>query len=138
MGQIILNWGFPFYLIVLEVLFRGATGLNTSAFIGPAIATAGLSFLLPLTKPKELSEALHGRTLALVESNGGVVVNSNDQNLIPFIWLSILLGFLVWFWASHVASTAPTNEFWFLPEHVAIGFINYLMAAILSAVKGRI
>ena len=138
MGQVILNWGFPFYLIVLELLFRGVSGLDTSSFIGPAIATAGLSFLLPLTKPKALSESLHGRTLALVKSNGGVVVNSNDQNFLPFIWLAILIGFLVWFWASQVALTAPSSTFFSIPAHVAIGFINYLMAAILSAIKGRL
>lgn len=138
MGQLILNWGFPFYLIVLEVLFRGVTGLDTSSFIGPAIATAGLSFLLPLTKPKSLSDSLHGRTLALVQSNGGVVVNSNDQSLLPFVWLSILIGFLIWFWSSNLALTKPTNAILFLPTHVAVGFINYLMAAILSAIKGRL
>ncbi|MCB1851572.1 MAG: hypothetical protein KDI83_12485 [Gammaproteobacteria bacterium] len=138
MGQIILNWGFPFYLIVLELIFRGVSGLDTSSFIGPAIATAGLSFLLPLTKPKEIGNALHGRTLAVVQANGGVVVNSNDQNLLPFVWLSILIGFLVWFWSSHIALSTPQKTFLFVPAHVAIGFINYLLAAILSAIKGRL
>ena len=127
MGQIILIWGFPFYLIVLEMLFRGISGLDTGAFVGPAIATAGLSFLLPLTKPKTLQESLHGRTLALVEANGGTVVNTNDQKLLPFIWLSILIGFLVWFWSSHVALTSLNTSILFIPEHIAIGFINYLL-----------
>ena len=138
MGQLILNWGFPFYLIVLEVLFRGVTGLDTSSFIGPTIATAGLSFLLPLTQPKNISDSLHSRTLEVVQSNGGIAVNSNDQALLPFIWLSILIGFLIWFWSSHLALTNPADTLWFLPTHVAIGFINYLMAAILSAIKGRL
>lgn len=138
MGQIILNWGFPFYLIVLELIFRGVSGLDTSSFIGPAIATAGLSFLLPLTKPKEIGNALNGRTLSVIEANGGVVVNSNDQNLLPFVWLSILIGFLVWFWASHIALSTPQNTFLFAPTHIAIGFINYILAAILSAIKGKL
>lgn len=136
MGQIILNWGFPFYLIVLEMLFRGVSGIDTSTFIGPAIATAGLSFLLPLTTPKTIQESLHNRTLALIEANGGTVVNTNDQKLIPFIWLSILIGFLIWFWSSHVALTSPNASLLFVPQHVAIGFINYFLAAVLSALKG--
>ncbi|MCO7205322.1 hypothetical protein [Pseudoalteromonas sp. CnMc7-37] len=138
MGQIILNWGFPFYLILLEVLFRSVTGFDTSSFVGPAIATAGLSFMLPLTKAKELESSLHGRTLAVVNSNGGVIVNLKDQALIPFVWLSILLGFMVWFWASNTSLKSPTDTFLFFPTHVAIGLINYVVAAVLSAVKGRL
>ncbi|HCH4139903.1 TPA: hypothetical protein NKV59_003375 [Vibrio parahaemolyticus] len=138
MGQVILNWGFPFYLIVLEVIFRSATGIDASSFIGPAIATAGISFLLPLTKAKPYSEQIHGRTLALINSNGGVVLNQRDQRFIPFVWLALLVGFLVWFWASNVALTKPHDVVWFVPTHVAIGFINYFAAAVLSAIKGWI
>lgn len=140
MGQIILIWGFPFYLIVLELLFRGVSGHDTSAFVGPAIAAAGLSFLLPLTQPKTktLSDSLHGRAQELIEANGGVVVNVGDLRLLPFVWIAILIGFLVWFWSSQISLTATSETFLLIPSHIAVGGINYLMAAILSAIKGRV
>lgn len=135
-GQIILNWGFPFYLIVLEMLYRGVSGQNISSFVGPTIATTGLSFLLPLTQPKKCEESLHSTTVEVVEKNGGIVVNRQDQRLLPFIWLSIFIGLLIWFWASHTASTAEEETIWFIPKHIGIGFVNYILAAILSAIKG--
>jgi hypothetical protein len=138
MGQVLLIWGFPFYLIVLEMLFRGVSGLDVSNFIGPAIATAGLSFLLPLTKPKDYSGLVSTELKDAVHQVGGEIVNVNDQRLIPFVWIAILCGFLTWFWASSVSSSAPTAQFGFMPLHVAVGLINYCIAALFTIVKERV
>jgi hypothetical protein len=138
MGQILLIWGFPFYLIVLEILFKGVSGLDVSNFIGPAIATAGLSFLLPLTKPKEFTNLVSEDLFKAVQENGGEIVNIKDQRLIPFIWISILCGFLTWFWASYVSSSTPAAQFHFLPLHIAIGLINYSLAAIFTIAKEKV
>lgn len=138
MGQILLIWGFPFYLIVLEMLFRGVSGLDVSNFIGPAIATAGLSFLLPLTKPKDYSDLVSDELRVAVQETGGEIVNIKDQRLIPFVWIAILCGFLIWFWASIVSSITPNEQFYFLPLHVAVGLINYCVAAILTIVKEKV
>lgn len=138
MGQIILTWGFPFYLIILEIIFKGISGLDVSSFIGPAIATAGLSFLLPLTKPKDHAGIFSEEVIAEIESGGGEIVNIKDQRLIPFIWISILCGFLIWFWASLVSSLSPDQTFYFMPLHVAIGLINYCLAAALTLMKENV
>jgi len=138
MGQIILMWGFPFYLIILEFLFRSVSGLDVSSFIGPAIATAGLSFLLPLTKPKLHTELFSANLLEEVLGSGGEIVNIKDQRLIPFIWISILCGFLIWFWSSFVSSTSSNAMFYFIPLHIAIGLINYIIAAAFTLAKERV
>lgn len=137
MGQILLIWGFPFYLIVLEMLFRGVSGLDVSSFIGPAIATAGLSFLLPLTKPKEYTNLISEDLLKAVKENGGEVVNVNDQKLIPFVWIAILCGFITWFSASFVSSSIPNEKIYLVPVHFVVGLINYCIAAILTIAKER-
>lgn len=139
MGYLLLVWGFPFYLIILEIIFRGVSGLNTSEFIGSAIATAGLSFLLPLTRPKEIGEEFSTEVLEAVRGKNGTLVNSSDQHLIPFIWLLILIGFLVWFWASYLSQKNPADTILgFVPINMAVGFINYFVAAICTAIKHRI
>jgi len=137
MGQTLLVWAFPFYLIALEMLFRGVSGLDVSKFIGPAIATAGLSSLLPMTKPKENLDKISLEIRKVVESNGGRIVNNKDQKLLPFVWLSILFGFLIWFWASYISEKSPNSTFWFMPKHFAIGLINYLTAAVIAILKER-
>ncbi|TQP18278.1 hypothetical protein FLL94_19550 [Vibrio cholerae] len=138
MGQILLIWGFPFYLIALEMLFRGVSGLDVSNFIGPAISTAGLSFLLPLTKPKEYYDLVSEDLLKAVKEKGGEIVNVKDQKLIPFIWIAILCGFLTWFWSSYVSSNSPKEQFHFLPLGVAVGLINYSVAAIFTIAKENV
>jgi len=50
MAYYILIYGFPFYLIAFEALLRNLFQLDVIGFVGPTIASAGLSFLLPLTK----------------------------------------------------------------------------------------
>ena len=137
MGQAILIWGFPFYLIFLEMIFKGISGLDVSSFIGPAIATAGLSFMLPLTKPKDHSQLFTIDVLEAIKNNGGEIVNLADQKLIPFIWIFILCGFLIWFWTSSVSSGRPNSMFYFVPLHLAIGLINYCIAEMLTIMKER-
>ncbi|MCW5213288.1 hypothetical protein VU04_10315 [Desulfobulbus sp. TB] len=113
--------------------------MNTSQFIGSAIATAGLSFLLPLTRPKELSDRFSDEVIEAIKEKNGTLVNNSDQRLIPFIWLLILLGFLVWFWTSHISQINPNDTFLgFVPTHMAVGFINYFFAAICSAIKHKV
>ena len=138
MGQNILTWGFPFYLVILEMIFRAVSGLDTTIFIGSAIATAGLSFMIPLTRPKNAYDLVDDSIAKLILESGADVVSSRDQQLIPLIWISILVGFLIWFFASHIALTEPTSKIFFMPKHMAIGLINYLLAAIFTAIKRKI
>lgn len=135
MGQTILTWGFPFYLVILEMIFREVSGLNTTAFIGSAIATAGLSFLIPLTRPKDARDLFNISIARIILENGGTVVSKRDQQLIPIVWISILMGFLVWFFASYVALKEPDARYLYIPKHMAIGLINYLLAAAFTAIK---
>ena len=50
----ILVYGFPFFLVLLERILRDLFQLDSKAFIGPAIASAGVVLLLPLIAPKPL------------------------------------------------------------------------------------
>lgn len=138
----LLVWGFPFYLILVEALFRAGTGTDTKSFIGSAIAAAGLSFLLPLTKPKDVAASVEPEIAAKIKAAGGTIFSHRDQQLIPLVWIFILAGFLVWFAAAREAQVRPSKNFidWPLvvPTHFAIGFFNYLIAAILTGVKSKV
>ena len=120
------------------MFFRATFGLDATSFIGSAIATAGLSFLLPLTKPKDIADKVSIKIMKAIENSGGKIISKRDNQFIPIVWICILIGFIVWFIASHIALKEPTARFIFLPKHVAIGFINYLLAAILTAIKNNL
>ena len=135
MTHAILIWGFPFYLILVEIFFRSVSQLDTTGFIGPAIATSGLSFLMPLTKPKEGTPLLTSSTIQTLKRHGLEAVPRSDQRFVPVVWATILAGFLVWLWSCSVSLTSPDARIWFVQKHVAIGMINYLAAAICAAIK---
>ena len=137
MTHTILIWLFPFYLIVVEAIFRAISGAASFTFVGPAIATAGIGFLLPLTKPREAEELLGTKTAATLAGKGGSVIYKADQNLIPIVWLFILISFLVWFGTCYSAQSRPNETFLFVPEHMAVGFVNYFIAAVLAGIKSR-
>jgi hypothetical protein len=131
----LLHWGFPLYLIVVEMIFRAYSHEDTMGFIGPTIATAGLSALMPLTKAKPPSTPLSPSTLQALQSRGLMPVSAADQNLVVVVWLTIISSFFVWFWSCYVSLKEPGAVFLFVPKHITIGLINYFTAVILSALK---
>lgn len=134
----ILIWLFPFYLITLEVIFRFLFDSAATEFIGPAIATAGIGFLLPLTKPREAADLLSTRTANALTARGGVVVHKGDQQLIPIVWIFVLIGFLVWFGSCYSAQKRTSQSFLGIPEHICVGSANYIIAAVLAGLKSRL
>lgn len=134
----VLEWGFPFYLIVIEVIVRGILHHDATDFIGPAIATTGLSFLIALTRPKDKTSALDASTAELVKAAGGRIVSAKDAVLIPIVWILILVGFIVWFAACESSASKPSAGLWNVPAHIWIGFINYFTAAVCSAIKANL
>ena len=135
MTHTLLIWAFPGYLIIIEMIFRGISGLDTTGFIGPAIATAGLSFLLPLTKNKDASDIVSKVTADSVANLGGVIVSRKDLVFVPIVWLLILFGLLIWFGSCYYSLKTPKVYFISIPMHIVLGAINYITAAICSGIK---
>jgi hypothetical protein len=130
-----LIWGFPFYLIVLEIIFRASFHQDSTAFIGPTIATAGLSSLIPLTKPKEQFIRLSSATRDALERLNIVPISEFDLGFTAFVWVVILGALLVWFWSCNASLSQPTELVCKVPKQIAIGLINYLAAVICAAWK---
>jgi hypothetical protein len=135
MIQAILVWGFPAYLIVVEMIFRAAFHQDTTGFIGPTIATAGLTSLIALTTPKKPSVRLSAQTLEALRRRNLIPVHAGDQNLVKIVWSLILVALLVWFFSCAASITEPRATWWFMPKHVAIGLLNYFAAVVCATVK---
>src|SRR6266536_5396590 len=133
--QNVLTWGFPVYLIVIEMIFRAALNQETTGFIGPAIAIAGLTCLIPLTKLMEPTVTLSPGTRRALKRRGLIPVNVADSRLVRIVWGLLLLGFLVWFWSCASSIREPQATWWFVPKHIGIGCVNYFVAMVCTIVK---
>lgn len=137
MGYNFLIYGFPIYFILFEMIFRGVSGVDTTGFIGPTLAAAGLSFLLPLTKPKRFD--VPSSIAEIIDGIEDVqIISKKDERLIGFILIFIVLGFAVWAWSCSVSLKSPQDKLWIIRKQVGIGSINYIMGVVFSLLKERV
>ena len=141
----IVLWVFPFYLIIMEYIFRSVNHQNPSGFIGPAIALVGLTFLVPLLKPrgvdrehpgyKKLVEILKNHEESLKESELELT-DSYDDTLIEVVLVCIGICTLIWLFSMRVAENELSRKGQLhVPTHVLLGFVNFLISAILTTIK---
>ena len=123
------------YLIVVEIIFRTAFHQDTMGFVGPTIAAAGLTSLIPLTELKGPKVPLSDETRKVLEKNNCMPVKTADARLVPLVWIFILLAFLVWFWSCTCSIEEPQAKLWFAPKHIAVGSINYVVAMLCALLK---
>jgi len=107
--------------------------LDTSHFIGPALAASGLSLIIGLVKPKPVE--LEPDVQTLLEQNGQTAKNLYDERLIFFSWLFILAGLLTWYWSCNLVLTKSTTMVWIFPLPLFIGLINYIIGISLTTIK---
>ncbi|MGN2254304.1 hypothetical protein ACFWZ4_13070 [Frateuria sp. GZRe12] len=123
----ILSYGFPLLLIAFEWGLRRVLQIDSSGFIGPTLAAAALSFLVPLTRPKITTISQDGSTFQLL--------NERDQQLIPVVWLTVLAGLFAWAASCYFSIKLNSETFYLLPVHVAIGLAIYFISVVLVAIK---
>lgn len=127
----VLNYGFPIYLICFELLFRSISTIDTSSFIGPALASSGLSLFISVLKPKEVR--LESNIQPLPE--GVQVYYQKDQKLILASIICLLIGLMMWYWTCIFSLTKANHTLWIFPTHLVMGFGVYLIGIILSSIK---
>lgn len=123
----VLTYGFPLILIGFEWGLRQLMEVDSSQFIGPTLAAAALSFLIPLTRPK--------RVKLSDENLGYVAVNARDQHFIPVVWLFVLVGLFAWSASCYFSANTSQIVIFSLPIYTAIGLGAYFASLILVMIK---
>jgi len=134
----ILIYGFPFFLIALEIVFRKALGINSQIFIGPSLAGVGIGFLLSLTTPRKRDIPLSPETLDKIKELGMVMIPKAEQTLIDIVWIFIFLLTASWFLCLYLSSVSPQLIFLTMPVYQIIGYANYFVGVIFSEIKEAI
>jgi hypothetical protein len=132
MGNALLLYGFPLILVLFEWALRTIIGVDSSEFIGPTLAATGLSFLVPLTEPKEDIVALAAGKIAKVRSEA-------DKDFVPITMLFIFLFFFLWL-ASCYASLKHRDQVvsyrsFSMSLQAFIGWLAYLISLIMAGIK---
>ncbi len=123
----IIVFGFPLFLVTFEWIFRTIANVDTFGFVGPTLAAAAISFIVPLTKLKEGTIEVDGREW--------ITVSKNDTRFVNFTWLMLLIGLLSWFWVCTLSLNSTSKTVMDFPTHVIAGAIMYVISIALCAIK---
>ncbi len=125
----ILIYGFPLTLLAFEWGLRTMLNVDTAGFTGPTLAAAGLSFLMPLVKPKLIPIANQPKTFA---------ISKGDANFIPVLWLFVFVFLFSWCFSCYVSLKFPTDKTFGFASHLVIGGILYAISLIFTAIKEKL
>jgi len=125
----VLIYGFPLTLLGFEWGLRTMLSVDAFGFTGPTLAAAGLSFLMPLVKPKQREINGHEKYVA---------VSKTEIRFIPILWLFVLIFLFSWSWSCYVSLKLPLDKTLGLPSHFTIGSAVYTISIILTAIKEKV
>lgn len=128
----ILIYGFPLMLLGFEWGLRTLLIVDSQGFIGPTLAAAGLSYLVPLTKPKVVS-------MNIPEHPGAMATSRSDQEiLIPLVFILIFLFLFAWTLTCYVSIKHPNDMIFGLSTHLAIGGAVYVISLVMIFFKEKV
>lgn len=127
----VLIYGFPLVLLLFEWGLRSLLTVDSWGFTGPTLAAAGLSFLVPLTRPKILN-------VSIPSAPNAVAISKGDQELVAFIWILVLAFLFVWSGACYASIKHPTHTVLGLSTHLVVGGVAYLISLVMIFVKEKI
>ncbi|NTW21798.1 MAG: hypothetical protein HGA42_20485 [Nostocales cyanobacterium W4_Combined_metabat2_030] len=102
--------------------------VDSSGFTGPTLASVGLTFLVPLTKPKEVQLEINNQKKVMVTSR-------RDSNFVVVTWLFILLFLFAWEASCYFSIKSPKEQFIGMSLHFLIGLLTYLVSLIMTGIK---
>lgn len=126
----VLTSGFPLILLLFEWGLRAGLQVDASGFMGPTLAAAALSFLMPLTRPAE-------KRIGIAHSRSVVITSRFDSNFIAFTWLMVLLCLFAWAAACYFSLVTPEQKTLWFSTHVTIGGGAYIISLVMISLKER-
>ncbi|MFJ1521858.1 hypothetical protein ACG59Z_18570, partial [Acinetobacter sp. ABJ_C1_1] len=119
----ILTYGFPLLLILFEWGTRKVIEVDTQVFIGPALSVSGICYLVPLLKPK------------VTNINFYSYKSKFDSQLIPFLYLLVLLSIFGWIASCILSIKEKEIIFLGINLYLWIGIIIYFVSIVMVVLK---
>ena len=103
--------------------------VDSTGFAGPTLAAAGLSFLMPLIKPKQKLIPGHDNVIAISKA---------EAAFMPFLWLFVFAFLFCWTWSCYMSLVFPRDKTLGFDSHLVIGGSLYSISLILTAIKEKV
>jgi hypothetical protein len=131
----ILIYGLPIYLWALELFVRTIGHLPGDSVAGPSLASAGIGFLLPLTKLKPV--LIDPALLAKLQGRNVQIYSPKDASFSDLVLLIFILSLGAWMYS--IYDTVHSQRRWpFVNVSLLIGCIIFVVSIVCSEVKERI
>jgi hypothetical protein len=127
----VLAYGFAFFLLLLEWVFRKLANLNSHEFIGPTLAAAGVGFLVPLISPKTVVPTLPEE--AKKQLDGYYIIPKKQQRLVEITLLFLFLLIASWVYDLYLVCKPTSGLLGISP--ISLGLVTYLAAVVLAEIK---
>ena len=128
---VILIYGFPVMLLVFEWGLRHLLSVDSWGFTGPTLAAAGLSFLVPLTKPKILN-------IQIPNAPDAVVTSKRDKEFVGLTWLMVFAFLFIWSASCYASLKFPEQRVLGFSTHLFIGGVAYLISLVMTFIKEKV
>lgn len=126
---VVLIYGFPLTLLGFEWGLRTMLTVDSTGFAGPTLAAAGLSFLMPLIKPKQKTIPGHEDVIAISKA---------EAAFMPFLWFFVFAFLFSWTWSCYMSLKFPLDKTLGFDSHLVIGGALYSISLILTGIKEKV
>ena len=128
-------YAFPAFLLLVEHIFRTISGIDTMKFMGPTLASSGLSFLITLLNPKQPTVQLSQTFKDEMRDKKLKVVLKKDDNLTGLAIFFIFVLIAAWIITLYLSSKTSVTIWWFIPDYLAVGLFSYFIGVSISAIR---
>jgi hypothetical protein len=120
--------GLPIYIVGAEVFVNYVLLGSSDEFkhLGPSVAVAGISLLVPVLVPKRGEVSLQ---------NGQVATIVLDADLVQAAWLVLIVLAGFWIYCLYLAHQTDPPTLWSVPAPTAIGAGTYLVGWVFTELK---
>jgi hypothetical protein len=125
------NYAFPFVLIALEMSIRYGLGVDTSQFIGPALAAAAAGVCVPHLARGDVSNTMPLELQQVLRQNGVEVVRESARRYAHVLQLLFFINLAVWCAAIVLGEKRDAVTWYGLSRSMWFGLITYLVSVLV-------
>ena len=136
--QAALIYGFPLYIVLIELLVRAFLAIDTQAFVGPSLAAVGLGFLVPLLHLKDRASEYGEAVDKEAQEKEAILVTKKDLDFLMVVIAILLLLLVLWVVSLVLSVQDPIPRLGIIPIPYLSGVPSYIIGIVLSVVKESI
>ena len=136
----LINIGFPVYLVTFEIIFRTVSGVDTSSFVGPTLASSGMGLIINALKPRVIKLSTEIENFIKDSGQTYTIRDPKDDMLVTIAWLAILVEIVFWYYSCATAikndltvAAQPATKSNMIP--MILGVANYVIGTIIISKK---